>query len=237
MVNVLILEDEKYTREFIKKLVSESPLVDQVFATASSQEAISIAQKESISIGLFDIELEEGQTLNGLDTAKNIYIINPCMNMIFLTGYAQYAIDSFSVHPYDYILKPINRKKLMETIHQLASKEMKEQQQKIIVRSKNESIFISYEEILFVEKDGNNILIHTKDSKYITPNTLGEIESTFPNYFLRVHKSYIVNIKKVRKLVEIGSRSYEIYFVDSDKRACMSRYRYAELKEYFHPSI
>lgn len=237
MVNVLILEDEKYTREFIKKLVSESPLVDQVFATASGQEAISIVQKESISIGLFDIELEEDETLNGLDVAKSIHIINPYMNMIFITGYAKYAIDSFSVHPHDYILKPINRKKLTETIHELASKEMKEQQQKIIVRSKNESIFIAFKDILFVEKDTNNVLINTKDNKYITNSTLGEIEATFPNYFLRVHKSYIINIRKIKKLVEVGNRSYEIHFVDSNKCAYMSRYKYTELKEYFNPSI
>lgn len=240
MVNILILEDEKYTREFIKKLVSESPLVDQVFATGSGNEAISIAQNEVINIGLFDIELEESESLSGLDIAKNIHIINPYLKMIFVTGYAKYAIDSFSVHPYDYILKPINRKKLIKTIHELAIKDIKQQQEKIIVRNvrnKNETIFIPFEEITFVEKKHNNILINTANNEYISNNTLGEIEEILPKYFRRVHKSYIINTKKIKKLVEIANRSYQIHFINSNKIAYMSRYKYFELKEYFIPSI
>ncbi|SJZ57904.1 LytR/AlgR family response regulator transcription factor [Garciella nitratireducens] len=237
MVNILILEDEKYTREFIKKLVSESPLVDQVFATESGKEAISIAEEEVIHVALFDIELEESESLNGLDIAKNIHLINPSIKMIFVTGYAKYAIDSFSVHPYDYILKPINRKKLMETIHELASKEMKQRQQKMIVRNRNETIFIPFDEIIFIEKHTNHIFINTADSKYIDNSTLGEIEEILPNDFLRVHKSYIVNMKKIKKILEVGNRSYQIHFIHSNKVAYMSRYKYFELKEYFIPSI
>lgn len=237
MVNILILEDEKYTREFIKKLVSENPLVGQVFATGSGNEAISIAQDEVINIGLFDIELEESESLSGLDIAKNIHIINPYLKMIFVTGYAKYAIDSFSVHPYDYILKPINRKKLIETINELAIKDIKQQQEKIIVRNKNETIFIPFEEIIFVEKKHNNILINTVNNKYTSNSTLGEIEEILPKYFLRVHKSYVINTKEIKKLVDIGNRSYQIHFINSNKIAYMSRYKYFELKEYFIPSI
>jgi two-component system LytT family response regulator len=236
MINVLILEDEKYTREFIKKLIDESPLVDQVYCTGSGDEAISISKKENISIALFDIELEN-EYLNGLEVAKIIKKINPYTKMIFLTGYSKYAIDSFSVHPYDYILKPINRNRLMETINYLASECIKHNNDNIIIKNKNETIIVPIEDIIFIEKQNNNIIINTKNNEYISNLTLGEIKERLPNNFLRMHNSYIVNKVKINKLVDIGNRSYQIHFKNSNKVAYMSRYKYYELKEYFTPSI
>lgn len=236
MVNVLVLEDEKYTREFIKQLIAENPLVEQVYDTGSGEEAISLTKKENIGIALFDIELEN-EYLNGLEIAKIVREISPYTKMIFLTGYSKYAIDSFSVHPYDYILKPINKNRLMQTINILASEIIKHKNDNIILKNKNETIILPIEDIIFIEKQNNNIILNTENSEYISNLTLGEIKERLPNYFLRMHKSYIVNKEKINKLVDVGNRSYQIHFKNCDKIAYMSRYKYYELKEYFSPSI
>jgi len=237
VINILLLEDEHYTREFLKKLLLESPLVSQVFDTASGKEAVFMAKEYPIAIGLFDIELEGHEAMNGLEVARIIHAMCPDMDMIFITGYSKYAIDSFSVHPFDYLLKPVNRQKLMESIHLLANKRLGMERERLIVRSGNETLFIPYESILFMEKLSNRIIIHTTENEYTSISTLGEVEKILPNYFFRAHKSYIVNRNWIKKLVSIGNRSYEIHFLNSSKVALMSRYKYYELKDGFIPTI
>ncbi|MTI85498.1 MAG: response regulator transcription factor [Firmicutes bacterium] len=122
MVNILLLEDEYYTRRFLKKLVSENNFVNRVIDTPCGKEAINLAKKHNPSIALLDIELAPEEELNGIQVAKTIYGFNPETYFVFITGYAQYAIESFAVHPYDYILKPVKKDKVDEIISSLAGK-------------------------------------------------------------------------------------------------------------------
>ncbi|QIB28206.1 LytTR family DNA-binding domain-containing protein [Caloranaerobacter azorensis] len=91
-------------------------------------------------------------------------------------------------------------------------------------------IFIPLNDILFIEKLEKNTIIHTKDKEYLSRHKLNELESKLPEEFLRVHKSYIVNIDKIIKIRNLGNRSFEIRFFNTDKVAFMSRYKFEELK-------
>ncbi|MDF9409892.1 response regulator [Pelotomaculum isophthalicicum JI] len=77
MVNILLLEDELYTRRFLKKLVSENPSVDKVIDTPSGKEAINFAREYKLDIALLDIELAPEEGLNGILVAKKIHDFNP----------------------------------------------------------------------------------------------------------------------------------------------------------------
>ncbi|CAH2213182.1 LytR/AlgR family response regulator transcription factor [Tepidibacter aestuarii] len=240
MTNILILEDEDYTRKFIKKLVLEEPLVTKVYDTSNSDEAISLATEYKPDIVLMDIELDATDNSNGLKTAKIINAINPESKFIFITGYSKYAIDAFSVHPYDYILKPINIVKLKSTIHDLASIIKKEKNNiisKLTIKNNNEISFILFENILFLEKQDKNVLIHTKKDVYYFQQTLTELESKLSDNFVRTHKSFITNMDKAIKIIDIGNRSYEIEFADTDKVSFMSRYKFEQIKEKIIHSI
>jgi len=130
MINVLILEDESYTREFIKKLVLEIPLVGDVYTATTANEVLDTIKDNSIDIVLLDIELDENEEMNGLDIAKIIRSTNLSTKFIFITGYWRYSLEAFSVHPFDYIVKPINIKKFKKTMEELTD---------IILKEKNKS--------------------------------------------------------------------------------------------------
>lgn len=242
-MNIILLEDEEYTRRFIKKLVLEHPLVETVWDTPSGKEAVRLAQEAKPDIALLDIELSPEEKLNGIDVAKLINTFSPETHFVFITGYSKYAIDSFAVHPYDYILKPIKQEKVMEIIGNLAAKltnrpaaSAKKSPAKIAVKVNNEILLIKLSDILFIEKLEGRTQIHTNLSVYKIAQNLNELETKLEPNFLRVHKSFIVNLDKISKIKEISSRSYEIGFDKCPKVALMSRYKFEEHRDKFTPS-
>ena len=241
VLKLLLLEDENYTRKFIKKLVTESSINFEIFDTANGEEAIAIVREHCPHIALLDIELGENESLNGLEVARLIKNINPKIQFVFITGYSKYVLDSFSVHPYDYILKPIDIKKTMNTLNTLGdliylNENGSVSSEKIIIKNRNETIFILLNEIIFIETQHRGTIIHCENGIYPNSETLVNIEKQLDKRFIKTHKSFIVNKNKIRKIKQIADRSYEIGFTETDKTALMSRYKFEELKEYLIPS-
>jgi len=240
MVSILLLEDEHYTRRFLKKLVSENPFVDNVIDTPSGNEAISLARDHNPDIALLDIELAPEEGLNGIQVAKLIYNFNPEIYFVFITGYSQYAVESFTVHPYDYILKPVKKDRVTELISILSEKVKRRNgarssPEKIMIKVKNEIFMIAPGDIIFVEKQDKFNLIHTGSNVYKIHQTMGELEDKLGDSFLRVHKSFIANLDKISRIREVSNRSYEIDFDGYDETALMSRYKFVEHKHRFTP--
>ncbi|MDD2620537.1 MAG: LytTR family DNA-binding domain-containing protein [Syntrophomonadaceae bacterium] len=233
MLKVLVLEDEEYNRQFIRQLLDEIPVVTEVWTTASGEAALNMVKEHKPNLVLLDIELS-GDELNGLQVARNIYRFNKDISLVFITGYTKYAIDSFEVHPYNYILKPIIVSKFRNMVEELAERlkpENKKVNDILIVKNKNEIYHLHKERIIFIEIHNNVSLIHSADGIFDSHWTLAEFEEILDSRFLRVHKSFIVNLGKIKKIRGIFDRSYEIEFYDYEPRALMSRYKYPEYKK------
>ena len=241
MVSLLILEDEYYTRECLNGLAIKNPLVKRVIAVSSGSEAVKMAKEHLPDIALLDIELDIKEGINGIDVAMMIQKITPRIHFVFITGYAKYALDSFSVHPYDYILKPVKTERVMEVISTLAAKILQDRDtdkaiDKITIRTGDEILFLRAGEILFIERQDKKTLVHTLNSIHETDMFLNELEGILPQNFQRTHKSFIVNTYKIKRIIEVSRRSYEIEFYDYNRTAHMSRYKYKEHRELFCPS-
>jgi two-component system LytT family response regulator len=96
---------------------------------------------------------------------------------------------------------------------------------KLVVKGKGRIHFINPDEILFVEKVQKQIMIHKKDEKIKSRDTLSEIGHKLPKNFLNLHKSYIVNINEIDSISEVGDRTYEVNFKETESKALMSRYK------------
>ena len=188
-----------------------------------------------------DIKLSPEERLNGIQVAKEIHNFSPDIYFVFITGYPQYAIESFAVHPFDYILKPIEKEKIKGTINYLADKikkmnSEKSSLEKLRIKIRGEIHLIPFNDILFIEKQNKISLLHTEKTIYEIPyQTLNELMEKLGSNFLRVHKSFIANINKVSRIREVSNRSYEIDFKGYDKVAFMSRYKFEEHKNRFIP--
>lgn len=252
LLNVLILEDEYNTRKYLEKVTREEPRVDRVIDTDSGMKALEIVKEEQIDLMLLDIEIPGRQEVNGLELAKKIHAEKPEINFVFITAYAEFALESFKVHPFDYLIKPVDEERLKKTLEKLTQKTIKEKavsesaptkdeyllnnenKKSIFIEEKREFLRLPMEDIIFIEKEkqGKRTIIHTKNKSYYTTKTLQELEKELNSNFLRVHRSYIVNKDKVTRIMTGGSpRSYTVELKDTSKTAEISRYRLEEVKK------
>ncbi len=129
----------------------------------------------------------------------------------------------------------------MNTLNELkndinSEKDILTSSDKIIIQNKSETIFIPLDEIIFIETENRGTTIHCKNKVYTNHQTLSKLEKQLDNNFIKTHKSYIVNKNKIRKIKEVADLSYEVQFIETDKTALMSRYKFKELKKYLNPS-
>lgn len=232
MANILICDDQKPIRKMLEKIASENPFISKVFVAEDGIEAVKVIQQEKVDIALLDIDMPN---LNGIDTAKYINKLSPDTRFIFITGHMEYAIDSFAVHPYNYLLKPIDVAVFKNNLAELVLSIMKVSSQSnismITVKDKNNTLMLPLKEIIFIEKVGRDTVVHTIKEEYIINKTLTELENKLNRNLLRVHQSFIVSICKIARIQEIGNRSYKIEFSGTKKTAYMSRYKFEKLKE------
>lgn len=211
---ILIVEDETIVAKDIQ--TSLKNLGYSVTAVVSSGEkAIKEIENKKPDLVMMDIMLKGG--MSGIDAAQ---IIKDRFNIpvVFLTAYADDStIEKAKVtEPYGYIIKPFKEKELQTTIEMALYKQEKDSIVKkerdfyySVIENKNSpsSIFvradyrlnkINFKEIYFVEALKDYVVIHTKDNTYTTHNTMKDMIKILPgNEFVRIHRSYIVNINKI----------------------------------------
>lgn len=230
-MKVLLLEDEDFTREFFVKILQEIPEVKEIIATSSGAEIISLAHKEEPDLILLDIELDN-QNMNGLQVARELFENNQDTFIVFITGYAKYALESFDVHPYDYILKPVNKSRMVKLIEEIAVKNNSTLNLKPLKISFEKKIYLlDPSEVIFIEKYNNISYVHTTTEIYKTYQTLQELQDLLENaIFFRAHKSYLINYEYIDKIKVNPNRTYQVKFKEYSKLALMSRQGYKEYK-------
>ena len=242
MISVLLLEDEYYTRTYFKKLLSENPFVGAIYDTSSGREAVSYAQKHKPDVALLDIELGGAEGLTGIDAAKTISGLQSGAIIVFITGYSQYALESFIVHPYDYLLKPVKEKRFQELINALAEelgRKANPNKSVLPIREKDveDSVvtMLPLADLLFVEKVDRFSNIHTRKRVFVVDKTIAELHEKLGAGFLKVHRSFVVNPDNIGGIREVSNRSYEIFFTGYEHVALMSRNGFKEHKDRLIP--
>lgn len=230
MATVLILEDEEYTLEFLELFISKHPLVDKVIAVNNSQSAVTAARNYLPQIALLDIELRPDDALNGIQTAKIIAKISPGTVCVFLTGYGKYALDAYSVHPFDYLLKPVQKEKLTDLITEIIARKDRSINNKLALKVKEGTILLNPDSIGCFEKNGKKTIIYADQDIYESSYNLHELENILPDQFVRVHNSYIINFSKIKMIKYTSSRSYQVTIDNCPIIAYMSRNKYDEYK-------
>ena len=209
---VIIIDDEELARQLLADYVHQIPHLQLLGSYKNPVDALAICLSGKVDLILLDIQMPH---LNGLDFLKTL---DPKPLVILTTAYQQYALEGFELDVVDYLLKPITFERFLKAINKFSQRLQfiepktsaevftpkpsahEETADYFTLKSGHDLFRVSTQDIFFIESLKDYVRYATLNKRYTTMGTLAALEETLPDYFLRVHKSYIVNSHKVESL-------------------------------------
>ncbi|WP_433957413.1 LytR/AlgR family response regulator transcription factor [Cytobacillus horneckiae] len=242
MLKAYILDDEPLARDEIKYLLQRSKQVEILGESDCMEDALADIPMLKPDIVFVDIDLSEG---NGLNVAKKIEEMVNQPAIVFATAYDEYALQAFDLNAVDYILKPINEDRLYKTIEKIKQmRNVKETQpmlqthvepmkkDKLAVTVDERIVLITLKDILYLETAEGKCVIHTLKQAYTVGDALIVYEKKLnPNQFLRVHRSYLVNLDHVHEIEPWVNSTFNLIMKGNEK-VPVSRTYVKELKKH-----
>jgi len=203
MLKAIVIDDEPMALEVIRSLSEKVTFVEIVGYYSDAFEANRFMQTESVDLLFLDIKMPD---ISGIDFIRSLP--NPPM-VIFTTGYAEHAVESFELNTIDYLLKPFSLIRFLKACNK-AYDQMELRKEKLGLPSKLSSVFIKsgyekirvdIEDILYAEGGGNYVVFVTRNKKIASRLTMAEGEALLPQRsFIRIHRSYIAARKHIKKI-------------------------------------
>lgn len=202
LLNCVIIDDEPLAAELLASYVNKTPFLQLIGSYNSAVTAIKDIRENHVDVIFLDIQMPE---LSGIEFAK---ILPKETKVIFTTAFNQYAVDSYKVDAIDYLLKPISYEdflaasnKVLEWCSMVRKQNIYKEDRFLFVKSDYKLVQIKLDDILFIEGMKDYIRIYTiaNDKPIMSLMNLKKIEDYLPSpEFMRTHRSYIVNMKKVK---------------------------------------
>lgn len=204
MIRVIIVDDEPLAQEIIETYIKKMPNLELVAKCDDALAANHILQSETIDLMFLDIQMPQ---LTGIEFLKTLND-PPCV--VFTTAHADYAVQGFELDAVDYLLKPVSFERFLKAVnkvaHKLTGRKQAENENGILeagddfmfVKADKKFVKINFDDLLYIEGLKDYVIIRLETGRVITLQTMKSLEEKLPsNKFIRIHRSYIVNIKKI----------------------------------------
>ncbi len=239
-IRALIVDDEELARHVIRELLQSHPEVEILAECANGFEAAKAFAGHQPDLIFLDVQMPK---LTGFDVLE---LIGTDVSVIFTTAYDQYAMRAFEVHAVDYLLKPIGSERFeaaleraksrlgakMPAAHELAATARPPQQflERLVVKDGTKVTLISVTKLDYAEAQDDYVALATQGKKHLKQQTIAALETGLnPDCFVRIHRSYIVNLERVVRIEPYGKDSRLAILTDGT-RLPVSRAGYARLK-------
>lgn len=208
----LVVDDNPIERDVVTMLLNKSGVFSQVTECEGAAAAISIIGNQHIDVVYCDIDMGD---FSGIELLKSLQ--NPPV-FVFVTSYGEYAIESYQIDAFDFIVKPVTAERILKSVQKVtAYLELKEQATKnqleniqevpagtsdhFFIRENHEITRLKYSDVFYMESMGDFTVIYTEDKKYITLVNLKNMEAQLPDaHFRRIHKQYIINLSHIQSI-------------------------------------
>ena len=219
----IIIDDEPLARELLKSYVEKTPALKLEGIYESAADAVKTVMTGEIDIIFLDINMP---MLSGIEFAS---VIPSSSRIIYVTAYEQYALQGFKVNALDYLLKPVSYPEFMRavskgmewhTMRRAMAKETKAQEGMIAVKADHRLIRMKASTILYIEVQKDRVIFYRSEGGPVSSlMSMRELEEQLPDdTFMRIHRSFIVNVRNV-EIVERGRVVFgKTYIPISDSR-------------------
>lgn len=241
---VIVVDDESLARLNICSLIENDDELELIKECENGYEAISAIDTLAPDLVFLDVQMPE---VNGFQVLERIDL-EKVPALIFVTAYDQYAIKAFEVNALDYLLKPVEESRFKKAVKQakdfLKQRDLSSLSQRligllennktshrqppaflerIVIKSTGRIIFLSVNEIDWIEADDYYVNIHTAERKYLLRETMNNLENSLnPKQFQRIHRSLIVNIERIKE-IQSDFNNKSVVILQNGKKLKMSR--------------
>jgi two-component system LytT family response regulator len=244
---VLIVDDERLSRRRVRRLLSLEPDCEVAGECANGAEAVAAVEQSRPDIVFLDVQMPE---MDGFDVARAMADAKPLV--IFTSAYDEYALRAFEVQAFDYLLKPFDGRRFRESLQRARARvecDRSGQQDRrsfhtshalppepppsarlapdrIAVRNNGRVVFVKLTDIDWIEAADNYVCLHCGRETHVVRETMNELEARLdPAQFLRVHRSSIVNLDRVRELQPWFRGDYRIVLRDGTQLTLTKNHR------------
>ncbi len=239
MIRALIIDDEQPARQILEHMLKDFTELEVIGEAENGFDAAKKINELKPELIFLDIQMPK---ISGFELLE---LLEDPPAVIFVTAYDEFAIEAFENGALDYLLKPINKERLMKAMQrvgrslnkdQLAQlsdniREAKAPLHQVVVKDGHKITVLPCEEIEFFKAEDDYVSIHSTQGKYLKKMKISSLETSLdPEQFLRVHRSYIANVTFLKN-IEKWSKDQYMGFMASGERVKISKPGYQLLKD------
>ena len=220
-IRVLLVDDEALARRRLRSLLRDQPDIEVVGECSDGAEAVRAIDSLAPDLVFLDVQMPEA---NGFDVIEAVGAEHAPV-VVFVTAYDRYALRAFEVHALDYVLKPFSRERFQDTVEHARAEVRRRREEgrgsagdelaallrelrgarpwpeRIVVREGGRVAFLQVDEIDWIQSEGNYLRLHIGTDTHLVRGTIkGTVERLDPDRFVRISRSAIVNLDRVREV-------------------------------------
>jgi two-component system LytT family response regulator len=236
----LIVDDEELARRVLRELLSAHEEVEIIAECKNGLEAVKAVSECKPDLLFLDVQMPK---LTGFDVLE---LISNEISVIFVTAYDEYAMKAFEVHAVDYLLKPVGKERLAAALQRAkarsqeklpapselaaASRPPGQYAERLVVKDGTRVTLIPITRLDYAEAQDDYVALASDGRKHLKQQTIASLEASLdPKQFIRIHRSYVVNLERVTRIEPYGKDS-RVAVLSNGVRLPVSRAGYARLQ-------
>jgi two-component system LytT family response regulator len=239
----MIVDDEPLARRRLRSLLAGEQDVEIVGEYGNGRDAVQAIRESRPDLVFLDIQMPE---LDGFGVVREVGV-SEMPAVVFVTAFDEYALKAFEVHAFDYLLKPVDRERFASTLDRARSRvrgdgarglgdrleallaevaQRRQEPRRLPIRKDGRIFLVRPEDIDWLEADGNHVRVHIGKESHLIRETLSGLESRLPEReFLRIHRSTLVNIARIREIQPWFQGDYVLLLHDGTRLTSGRSYR------------
>jgi two-component system LytT family response regulator len=239
-LRTLIVDDEELARKVLRELLGAHEEIEIVAECKNGLEAVKAVSEHKPDLLFLDVQMPK---LTGFDVLE---LIGNEISTIFVTAYDEYAMKAFEVHAVDYLLKPVGKDRLAGALQRVkarssgrlpapaeltaASRPAGQFAERLVIKDGTHVTLIPVAKLEYAEAQDDYVALASEGKKHLKQQTIASLEASLdPKEFVRIHRSYIVNLGRVTRIEPYGKDS-RVAVLSSGVRLPVSRTGYARLQ-------
>jgi len=235
MIRAIIVDDEPLARQVLRELLDDHPEVEVLAECKNGFEAVKAVSELPVDLLFLDIQMPK------LDGFEVLELLDRPVPTIFVTAYDEYAVKAFDAHAVDYLLKPYTPERLAEAISRVegripppdiaaAARPEDQYLTRIVIKDGADIVIVPEADVDYVQAEDDYVSVHAKGRSHLKHQTMASLEASLdPAHFVRIHRSAIVRLDRVKR-IELHTKDRYVAILSDGTVLPISRAGHKKLK-------